>query len=362
MNQFIEPVRALPGDDGGVPSTATAVCSSNESLPRDERAVARQLCCAIDRAVELGLWEHAEQVIQTAARLAQAHPRLSERIARFRLQQNHIDAALTVIESCQGHSASLRLLRAVCLIKLGRGREAHMDLHEWCRRPTAPLQARCMLALLEWQAGDMNAAAEALRQNLTQLEDPHTLTLLILLCVQQNKFEQAELWAQRLRQTSAFSDNNAETDILLRSLGMDGIHDDIKPTAQQIEMLAAELLANEDVIPALVVAQMHEPHPHQIQLQRASLECVLPELGDQVAAYVALVQLCRLMNDMDAAMHWAQRGLEQHPLSASLARLVVECEDELSQQRIEHSTRSMCEHVEDGSDRALSQVVREQAA
>jgi hypothetical protein len=38
-----------------------------------------------------------------------------------------------------------------------------LDLYRWARKPSAPLSARMLLALLEWEAGDVQAAIAALR-------------------------------------------------------------------------------------------------------------------------------------------------------------------------------------------------------
>src|SRR4029453_17641159 len=153
----------------------------DDASGRDEREVARRLADTIERAMDLGLWEHAQRVAESAAQLAHRFPHLADRLARLRLAQRDPQSALNIIDSCAVRPASLRLLRAACLLQLGQRIEAQLDLQEWSRRASAPLQARYMLALLEWHAGDAHAAMEALRRNLRQIEDPRTLTALLLI-------------------------------------------------------------------------------------------------------------------------------------------------------------------------------------
>ena len=137
--------------------------------PAEKALTARALADAIDRAMDMGLWEHAERIARSALRLAPASARLSEQLARLRLAQGRPETALTIIDSpwAQGEMyASLRLLRAVCLVQVGRKQSAHSDLLRWSKKSTAPLDARLMLALLEWEAGDDHAATLSLLRNL----------------------------------------------------------------------------------------------------------------------------------------------------------------------------------------------------
>lgn len=166
----------------------------------EERSVARQLCAALDRAIELGLWQHADRVALAAAVLAAEYPPLAERVARLRVRQGRIETALAIIDACPASSASLRLLRAVCLLRLGRGLEAQLDLQQWCRRGSTPLDARVLLACLDAQTGDADSARAALQCNLRQLEHARSLQLLTALAVLGNRAAPAAAWAVRLRE------------------------------------------------------------------------------------------------------------------------------------------------------------------
>jgi hypothetical protein len=62
------------------------------------RRLARRLADAIDRAMALGLWEHADRLARTAASLAPGYARLAEPLARLRLAQGDPETAIRVID------------------------------------------------------------------------------------------------------------------------------------------------------------------------------------------------------------------------------------------------------------------------
>jgi len=300
---------------------------------RDEREVARKLAEAIERAIRVGLWEHAQRIAGSATTLAKNHPHLAEWLARLRLAQGDPDTAIAIIDSCASFPASLRLLRAICLLQLGRCIEAHMDLHHWAGKSSAPLPARLILALLEWQSGDSAAAVVALQRNLKQFEDPLTLAVLTLISAAEDRSELAANWSQRLRSACAWNDEAPHFDVMLRSMGFKGIeYAQASPDRQHINALAIELLANEQVIPALVEAQGCRPRPALARVLQEAVEVVLPDLEDRSAGFEALARLALVLDQHAQASEWVARGLEHNPLSASLARLQRELNDPQSSQ------------------------------
>ncbi|MCI0365116.1 MAG: hypothetical protein L0219_14665 [Phycisphaerales bacterium] len=319
-----------------VRSTSSDHSQSGQKLGlADERRIARRVGEALDRAMELGLWEHAERVAASAMRLAPQHAVVAERLARLRAAQGDFQAALAIVDSCASRPASLRLLRAVCLLQLGRRLEAHLDLREWSRAASAPLQARLLLALLEWLEGDQRSAIDALLRNLKQFQDPRSLTALMLIAAAEDRPKLAAYWAQRLRVVCAWNRGTPDIDIVMRSLEMDGFdRSAILPTEAQVQTLATELLGNEMVVPALVEAQRRikdqmdqdlvnpkaRSAPGALLLKRA-IEKTLDDLADRATGYVALAQVCLLEEDSKGALEWAARGLREFPLSANLARL-----------------------------------------
>jgi tetratricopeptide (TPR) repeat protein len=305
-----------------VPSRDSA--DSSDAASRDDRRAARSLKEAIDRALNLGLWSHADRLVASASRISSAHPGLTESIARLRLAQSDAKTALSVIESCQRETASLRLLRMNCLIELGRKAEAAADLYRWSQRSTAPLDARLMLAFLEWEAGDHHAAMNALLRNLRFLEDPRTLELLVLMTAAAGRQELAARWAKRLQRCHMNSAHTSEHVFLLRSLLITLPEAVAEPQDEQVETLAMELVLAEPVIPALVEAQRRRPRRSRARLLLRAIQQALPELSDQSAAYEALAKLSVVLNNQDAAHDWAKRALELNPMSASLALLLEE--------------------------------------
>lgn len=319
---------------GSAPEGDAPVNGATAVDGRDDREIARSLAEAIERAIRLGLWEHAERIAAAASRLAREHAHLAEWLARLRLTSTQLpssqtspgrcdpETAISIIDSCKTCPASLRMLRSVCLLQLGRQAEAHMDLHRWARKSSAPLQARLILALLEWKSGDWAAANAALLHNLRQLEDSRTLTVLMLISAAEGRTELATSWSEQLCSAWAWNAASPDVDVLLRSMGMSGIdHVQSEPHPEHIKVLAIELLANEPVIGALVEAQCRRPRPAMAHLLRKAIETALPDLEDAASGYHALARISLAMDDRAAATVWMARGLAQYPLSANLARL-----------------------------------------
>jgi hypothetical protein len=272
----------------------------------------------------LGLWEHADRLAQIAAPLAPDCPRLAEPLARLRLAQGDPETALRVIEGCRTLPASMRLLRVTCNLFLGALADAHLDLRRWSARASAPLDARLILGLLEWRRND--DATGTLRRNLRHLEDPRTLQALLLVCTQRGQREQAQVWARRLRTRCAGDGATAggTADLMLRSLGMDGVRRDAAPTPEQVNALAMELISFEPAIETLTEAQRRRTHRPTVMLIRRAIEQALPDLRDPGEALHALTRLSILVGDQEAALGYARRGLAENPMSAPLALLMKE--------------------------------------
>ncbi len=314
--------RHLPGE---APSSHTP--SRTPGLAVSEKARCRALADAIDRAMEMGLLEHAQRIARTGMRIAGRSPCLAERIARLQMMLDKPKAALAMIETCQPLPSSMRLLRATCLIQLGQKAEAHSDLLHWTRQSSAPLDARLMLAMLEWDTGDDHAAMLALMRNLRHLEDPRTLELLTLLTTWQERPEPAQRWFTRLQECSAFGAGSTHQYLLAHSLGIPLPHTAAKPTDEQIEMLGMELLSAERVIGTLTEALRLKPRRDTTELLYRAIEHVLNDLTDTVSAIEALARLAILLDDRNAARFWTQRGLQLNPMRASLAVLNRELHD-----------------------------------
>jgi hypothetical protein len=326
----------------------------------EDRLKARSLAEAIDRAMAMRLWAHAERLAETALRLGPNSACLTERVARLRLAQGRPQTALDMIESTgatRSMSASMRLLRAACLVQLGRKEDAHLDLLRWSARSTAPIDARLMLALLEWEGGDEHAAVSALRRNLRHLEDPRSLELLLLIAARTGRVEQADAWAARLRESSAFGAGAAHVDLLCGSLNVRPDHRRARPTEDQVHLLAMELIAAEQVIASLVEAQRLDPQPETADLLYKAIEHALIDLNDQVRAMEALARLALILGNGDAARRWAQEGLARNPMSATLTMIARELADPLAEATPEH-WRDVLANIGDEADGP----VREKAA
>jgi hypothetical protein len=293
----------------------------------DARQRARAVAAAIDRAMDLGLWEHANRLAQAGARLAPDSARLTERLARLLLAQDDAETALRLIEGCPGQPDSMRLMRAACLVQLGRKDEAHADLLCWSRKSTAPLDARLMLALLEWEAGDEHAAVLALLRNLRHLEDPRTIELLLLIAVARERDAQIREWADRLERCTAFGTRPAHLDLLLYSIAVPPSFVSAEASPEQITTLGMEIISLEHTLPSLVLAAEIEPQPDAARLIYGALECVHEDLQNPARAFECLARLALRLGDRGAAREWTTRGLDANPMSAPLRLLADRLED-----------------------------------
>ncbi len=274
------------------------------------------------------MWDHADRLARTAASYAPGYPRLVEPIARLRLAQGDPETALRMIETCRTPPASLRLLRATCLLFLGERTQANLDLYRWSARASAPLDARLLLGLMERGSDDATAVRSLLR-NLRHLEDPRTLQALLLISTQRGRPEQADVWAGRLR-AGGRTGNEGEaeiSDLMLQSLAMPGLHTDTEPTADQANALAMELITFEPAIATLTKAQQRQPHLPTVLLLARAIEQALADLSDRSSAMHALARLSVLLGDTDAACRWAKQGLAANPMSAALVLLVEKLGD-----------------------------------
>ena len=303
--------------------TASSRKRADGSSDAGPRRVARRLADAIDRAMAMGLWEHADRLAAISAKLAPGYARLAEPLARLRLAQGEPETALGIIDGCRAHPASLRLLRATCLLLVGARSQAQIDLRRWSSKSSAPLDARLLLGLLEWK-DDPESAVQTLLANLKHLEDPRTLQALLLVSVSRGRTEQAEFWAGRLRGCGAAGNGIPDVGLMLESLGMPGVQPDAESTPEQVNALAMELLTFEPAIGALTEAQRRRPHLPTARLIRSAIGQALPDLCDAPAALEALALLSLVLGDDEAADAFARRGLADNPMSASLALLLEE--------------------------------------
>jgi hypothetical protein len=323
LGHFVDQLKRRVARVGDRRMSRSAINPANQPL-RDEHSIARELSLALDRSMQRGQWEQAVRIAETSMRIARQHPMLCERIARLRLGQGEAEIALNVIESCADRTSSLGLLHVVCLLQLGRRHEAHLELREFAMKACAPIQARLLLGLLEWRSGDSRAAYEVLTRNNRQIQDPNTLLALALINVANGNMEQALRWAQRVQQAGAWSADAPLLQTILHSVGLPYELQPSAPALDQIEALAVELLANEQVIAALVWARRTQRDAAATQLLASAIEHALPDLEDRAAGFLALCDLADVLGDESAAAGWAQRGARECPMSVTLARRAKE--------------------------------------
>jgi tetratricopeptide (TPR) repeat protein len=281
----------------------------------------RRLAGEIDAALAAGRLDRARRFAATAARRLPGCARLAESLAHLRRAERDPEAALRIIAAAPAGRASLRLLRAGCLADLGRRIEAHAELDAWARHPQAPLHARLLLAVLDWESDDRDAALSLLAGNLARLDDPHTLALTLVMAVLHGRDDVAGSAAARLESLQTFPSLRPEIEVILASLGRARPQAPPAPAEADVETLSVELLSVEYLIPVLVQAQERRPDAPSARLIAMAIERALPRLTDRAGAFAALARLERLLGDDDAAMRWLEKGLVEHPMAANLVRL-----------------------------------------
>lgn len=297
--------------------------TTGDTDDKAERRLARSLAEALDDALGNNRAHQLRALVESSQRIAHRHPQLTERVARMRFSAGDAAAALSLIDACTTATSSLRLLRCACLIAAGRRTEAHQELFQWCQRRAVPIDARLMLALLEWDSGDIESASAALRENLRQLDDGDERTLMLSLClaVERGHHDRAAEVAVRLRQCCAGRMCVPDVDVLMATLGLQSPAPATHLTDPQLEGFVTELIAAEATIPALVESlELRRDRSLCIMLADA-LERAVGELRDMPVALEALARLRLLLGERDEALSLIERGLAINPMSAALARL-----------------------------------------
>ncbi len=305
-------------------ATKTAISCPDETM----RCMARRLAEAVEQALDRGMFEQANRLAANGRRLAVHSSRLTDRLARLQLAQNKFDDALAIIDACLSCTASLRMLRAACLVQLGRHAEAHIALYAWSRKSTAPLATRRLLAFLDSASNDDDSAIAALTRNLHHVDDPATLEQLLVICMRQGRSEQAQHWAKRLRQASIVNHGTVEINVLCESLGLDRNATAAKPSTTQIDALAMELAAEPETLPILVQYQQHSFDAMVASLIYDATQQALDAFDQPAPAFEALARLAMLLKRETEAQQWAHRGLELNPMSASIILLLEQLDQE----------------------------------
>ena len=298
--------------------------------PSRAPASVRHLEDALDRALEEGALEYADELASRARRHVSHSVRLAEQTARLRLAQGNAEAALAIIDGVSTPTASLRLLRNACLIQGERREEAHADLHAWCRRSSAPRDARLMLALLEWESGNDRIARDMLIGSLSRREDPAALSLLLCFASVERRRDDTERWSECLRRATRFSSDAVSANLLSTLLDVPITAIDAPPADADVQVLANELLAAETVIPALVAAEAASPESGRARLIQCAIELILDDVQNHAEATTALVRLSWQLDGPHVARRWLEIGLQRTPMSTALRQLEVELTPALS--------------------------------
>lgn len=303
------------------------------------RRQARQLCDAIDRGAQLKLWDHVDRLKESASKLAWFDAPLAQRLAKLEVARGEPEMALAMLGRGVSASGSTRLLRIMCLLLAGARTEAQFALREWMRRwddehmrfEALPPDGRMLLALLEWQEGDLELATRLLRdasaERATDDDSARwTQMMLVLLAAAQGQWDRA---TDRARTLTDSAEGLAEREmaIILDSLRLGAPVDPEKQRQERIEQMARELPTQAHLIEPIVEAQRRSFEAPVAEELADALEKAFGEMGEhQATAAEALAHLHAMLGERRAATTWATRGLALNPMSARLALLLNDLE------------------------------------
>jgi hypothetical protein len=227
-------------------------------------------------------------------------------------------------------SADGRLFRLAKWCLDGRLAAAELELHDWQRHADCPPQARVILTSLLARRGRLDHALIVARGAHAHdaNRDRALAEVLIPVLVALDLTEAARRVAHQL-----FHRHGQEPGVAawMQSMQPPG-YEDLSPVADAtVDRLAAELVAQPQVIPTLVTAQRVLPRPAELVLLRRAIHAAARELdGGESMRLVceAMAELALLAQDADDARRWAHRGLKIQPYSATLALLLGRISDD----------------------------------
>lgn len=297
-----------------------------------------------ERAMRRGNLVGAAMALAQAQRTAPDTERTIELEARLALLRGRPDQAVERLDRAPRPGDRRRLLLALARCQAGDVARAHLDLAAWSRDIGCPPEARVLLAKLEIEAGDEEAARTALCRHRNQPDDALTCQMLVLLDTAEDLPFAAQHAASLL--ASAFADGGCAglNGRWLASLGLTPRTVRIEPTHQQVTQLARSLAQEPGVIASLVRAQKIEPNPAQLRLLRRSLVRIADSLPEPRAGFEALAELAEIDGDRTDAARWARRVLRDDAFAASMALLLDRVTDDKTNRTTDALERARSRH------------------
>ncbi len=236
-----------------------------------------------------------------------------------------------------GEKSSARLARLARWCVQGRLACAELELHQWLCEPACPTAARVLLASLLARR-DADHDAQAVLTALDEqgaFDDVHALRLRLTFALMQDDNDAVAHWTQQLADTTDLGDAQ-DAAAWLQAVHWDDeqVAPPEAPGQDVVEQLADELRRQPGVIPSLVHAQRVDTDGDAAVLLRVAIEATVDEYIDDrplLQRCWALAELALLADDPAAARQWALRGLEIDPYHATLALVVAQVEDDLTE-------------------------------
>lgn len=300
-----------------------------------------------ERAIHHRQSVRAQLALAAAQRTAPDNGRTIEIDARLSLMRARPHEAVERLERDPEPNDRRRLLLALARCQAGDIATAHLDLAAWSRRDDCPPEARILLAKLELEAGDAEAARTALCRHRNRPSDPMTCQMLILLDTAEDLPQAAQQAAAMLAR--AIADRGVSTEMnhrWLATLGLTPRTVRVEPTHEQVAQLAQSLTQEPTAIASLVRAQQIEAKPTHVRLLRRALVRIAESLPEPRAAFEGLAHLAEIDGDRDDAARWARRVLRDDAYSAAMALLLDRVSSDKTNRTTDALRRASAQHPE----------------
>ena len=231
----------------------------------------------------------------------------------------------------EAETSDARLSRLADWCLGGLAAAAELELHDWHRHEDCPPHARALLGALLARRGLIEQALAVIGPVSRDDADPDAERALLHVAL----LLASELPDSARRTALSLYHHHGHQGFVrswLEAMQPPGFQELPAVPQATIEHLAAELVAQPQVIPGLVAAQRLEPDARQVHLLRSAIDRAARDLSaapnSALVACQAMAELALLAKDGDDARRWAHRGLRLDPYAVRLALVLAQVSDD----------------------------------